>query len=145
MATYKISDLINMLHEIASDNYEYVDILELEGDEDEDIPASLSFSAIIDDFGEVDYESVEAVDIPENYNSETSVRKFSPSDICPDLLFTFDEIFTLKQALDNALEYMKKCSNDPSYSKATLEDIKKSSIAARNLQAKFAKFMSQLK
>ena len=108
MATYKISDLINMLHEIASDNYEYVDI-------------------------------------PENYNFETSVRKFSSSDICPDLLFTFDEIFTLKQALDNALEYMKKCSNDPSYSKATHEDIKKASIAARNLQAKFAKFMSQLK
>ena len=109
MATYKISDLINMLHEIASDNYEYVDILELDGDEDEDIPASLSFSAIIDDFGEVDYESVEAVDIPENYNFETSVREIFLFLIsCPDLLFTFDEIFTLKQALDNALEYMKK-------------------------------------
>ena len=44
MANYKISDLINALHEIASDNYEYVDILEL--DEDDDMPASLSLSLI---------------------------------------------------------------------------------------------------
>lgn len=143
MATYKISDLINTLHEIASDNYEYVDILEL--DEDDDMPASLSFSAISDSFSEVDYESVDSVEIPENYDSETSSRLFAPSDICPDLLFTFNEIFTLKQALDNALEYMKECSKDPSCSRETLEDIKKASISARNLQAKFAKFMSHLK
>ena len=122
MANYKISDLINALHEIASDNYEYVDILEL--DEDDDMPASLSFSAISDSFSEVDYESVDSVEIPENYDSETSSRLFAPSDICPDLLFTFDEIFTLKQALDNALEYMKECSKDPSCSRETLEDIK---------------------
>lgn len=145
MATYKVSDLITKLHEIASDNYEYVDILELDGDEEEDMPVSLSFYAIANDFEEVGFEEVEAVDIPENYDVETSVRKFSPSDICPDMLFTFDEIFTLKQALDNALKYMKECSNDPSCPKTTREDIKKASISTHNLQAKFAKYMSQLK
>lgn len=145
MATYKVQDLINKLYEVSSDGYEYVDIYELGGDEEDDMPVSLSFSAISSSYDDVDYESVESVDIPGNYNFETSVRCFSPSDICPDLLFTFDEVFILKQALDNALEYMKECSKDPSCSKATLDDIKKASISARNLQAKFAKYLSRLK
>lgn len=93
MATYKVQDLINKLYEVASDGYEYVDIYELDGDEEDDMPVSLSFSAISSSYDDVDYESVESVDIPGNYNFETSVRCFSPSDICPDLLFTFDEVF----------------------------------------------------
>ena len=43
MATYKVQDLINKLYEVASDGYEYVDIYELDGDEEDDMPVSLSF------------------------------------------------------------------------------------------------------
>lgn len=60
-------------------------------------------------------------------------------DFCGDISFTYKEIFVIKQSLDNALEYLKDCSNDPSCSKEVLADIKSSSVLMRNLQAKLAK------
>lgn len=137
MAIYKASDLFNQISQIINDGYTYVDITELEAD-DED-PASLSFDVIEDAFCSIDYESVSATELPENYNSETSRPVFGMDDFCGDISFTYKEIFVIKQSLDNALEYLKDCSNDPSCSKEVLADIKSSSVLMRNLQAKLAK------
>lgn len=66
------------------------------------------------------------------------------ADYCVGLPFTYDEIYTLKHAIDNSLKYSKECINNPSYSKESISSIKKSSVSLRNLQAKFAKFFKSL-
>lgn len=61
MLTVKVIDLWAVANLMKSDKMKYVtvDII----DEDDDSPASLSFSAVksLEDFEEVDYDSVEAI------------------------------------------------------------------------------------
>lgn len=61
MLTVKVIDLWSVANLMKSDKMKYVtvDII----DEDDDSPASLSFSAVksLDDFEEVDYDPVEAI------------------------------------------------------------------------------------
>lgn len=68
MATYKVKELLNTLHEIANDGYEYVEVMEIE-DEDE-YPPFLSFSAIANSFMNIDYDSIDSCEVPENYDSK---------------------------------------------------------------------------
>lgn len=137
MAIYKTTDLLNQLCQIISDGYEFIDVSEF--DEDDELPAGLSFEAIENEFAAVGYDGVDATELPDGYDSETSPRKFKFDDFCCDISFTYKEIFTIKHAVDNALEYLKECSKDPSYSKDILSEIKSSTIDIRNLQAKLAK------
>ena len=143
MATYKIYDLIEKLYEISADGYEYVDIFESECDDE--YPASLSFSAISNDSLGIDYEEIESCEIPDNYDYEESTRKINSADFCLQLPFTYQEIFTIKHAVDNALEYFKECIENPEISKDIKTEIKTSSVSCRNLQAKINKFLSKLK
>lgn len=142
MAIYQTQELLNQISEILSDGYKYVEVTELDGDEEEDFPVSLNFSAIESSFSGIDYEGVDSCDIPEDYDSDSDTFTVSRDDFVP-ISFTFREICTLKQSVDNALEYLKECSNDPSYSKETLDDIKSSSVRMRNLQAKLAQFLKR--
>ena len=143
MATYKTSDLLKLLTQIISEGYEYIDIYEIEADDD--CPAALSFEAIESEYSSIDYDSVESSTVPADYDSKTSTRHVSPDDPCGDIIFTYKEIFTLAHAVDNALEYLKECSKDPSYSKDVLSEIKSASIDIRNLQAKIKKLLSHYK
>ena len=70
MATYRISSLIDKLAENMNDGYEFVEIMELE--EDDEFPTCLSFNAVEYDNCSVDYEEVDSVKVPENYSSEES-------------------------------------------------------------------------
>lgn len=70
MATYRISNLIDKLAEIMNDGYEFVEISELE--ENDDFPACLNFNAVEYNNASVDYEEVDSVKVPENYSSEES-------------------------------------------------------------------------
>ena len=70
MATYRISNLIDKLAEIMNDGYEFVEISELDGDDE--LPTCLSFSAIEYSDATIDYEEVDSVKVPQNYSSEES-------------------------------------------------------------------------
>lgn len=70
MATYRISNLLDKLAEIMNDGYEFVEVLELDGDDE--LPTCLSFSAIEYSDASIDYEEVNSVEVPENYSSEES-------------------------------------------------------------------------
>ena len=54
MATYNTSDVIKQLLEILTDGYGYVDISELEGDDE--FPTSLSFT-VLDDQDDINIDS----------------------------------------------------------------------------------------
>ncbi len=71
MATYRISELIKHLASIMNDGFEYVQISELEADED--LPICLSFEAIESSCCGIGYEEVNSVEVPENYDSSSSV------------------------------------------------------------------------
>ena len=141
MAIYKTSDLLELLCQIINDGYEFVDIAEFEADDE--FPAHLSFDAIENEFSSVDYEEIDSTEFPDGYDFEHSVRTFKPDDFCGSIPFTFKEIFTIAHAVDNALEYIKECSKDPSYSKDIIEEMKSSSVEMRNLQAKLAKHLKR--
>lgn len=139
MATYKTVDLINRLSELINDGYEYVDITEL--DADEEFPSCLSFSAIEDSSSSVDFEEIDSVELPEDYDYYTTdSHKVKGTDTCLTISFTYQELAFLKFAVDDALEYAKECSKNPSISRDELSSIKSTSVHWRNLQAKFAKF-----
>lgn len=113
MATYKISELYNRICEIANDGYEYVEITTL--DADEDMPEALAFNAVEDSAFSVDYEELDSCELPNDYEGGTS-RTIDTSDYCLELHFTYQEMFTIQHAIDNALEYYKECLKDSSYS-----------------------------
>lgn len=144
MATYNTSELFNKLCEIINDGYNYVDIDIFEAT-DENETGFLSFEAIVDDYESIDYESIDECCIPENYSAENiTSKKIKNTDFCSEIAFTYDEIFTLAHAVDNALEYFKECEALPE-NKPHQAEIKRASVNCRNLQAKFAKFLKAVK
>ena len=142
MATYKISDLYNILSELANDGYEYVniDLIEAVGEE----PESLSLDAIEDSFSTVN-DSVECCTIPEDYSIHNKLtRSIRPTDYCCEMNFTYEELGTIHHAATNALEYFSDLLKDPSQPKDIVKEIKQSSVELRNLQAKLAHFLKCL-
>lgn len=158
MAIYKASELLNQISEIINDGYSYIDIIELEGDDCDDdtdncddneiIPTSLSFQAIGDfagidnglfDDGFFDYGSIDSCDYSDDDDSELDLNSTAP------ITFNYQEVLVLKQSIDNALVHLKACSEIENCPKDTLDHIKTSSIAMRNLQAKLKKFINSVK
>lgn len=136
MATYKSSELFQMISEIVNEGYQYVNIYE--GKDDETEPSEyLNFEAIDEDLAGIEYDSVDSCAFP----SESSVNtpeQFSGDDPCA-VSFTINEFFTIMNAVDNALEYFKELSKDTKLPRETRDQIKASSVSCRNLQAKLAK------
>lgn len=139
MAVYKTSDLIQRLHEILTDGYGYVDVSELEGDDE--FPTSLSFSVLDDQDMGIDYESIEFLD---ESSIDSSSSRFKTSDICPEAIFTYKELFTLMYSIEVTLDRLKEWSAEP-LPKKDLDEIKQSTVDCRNLQAKFAKLKKLFK
>ena len=143
MAIYNVYELYNRICELANDGYEYVEIITL--DSDEEFPESLSFNAIETYNSSVDYEEIESCVLSEHYcYEEKQSHTIKPTDYCMELNFTYNEIATIKHAVDNALEYFKEALKDDSYSKDIIKEIKESSIECRNLQAKLAHFLKHI-
>lgn len=138
MATYKTAELLSRLSELINDGYEYVDVSTLESDEE--FPESLHFDAIECRSCSVDYEEIESVELPEDYDYENSCSEVTGTDFCFSLPFTYNEISHLSHSVDNALQFVKERIKDPTYTKDEISDMKNSAIQWRNLQAKFAKF-----
>lgn len=138
MATYKLSDLFNRICEIGNDGYDYANIIELDGDPEDDMPVSLSLSAI-DEFEEIHYDDVDSVNISDD-NFDGVTHSINPNDYSYKINFTYREVSIINQCVNNALEYYKECLNNSSYSRDDKDSIKEASINARNLQAKLAHF-----
>ncbi len=139
MAIYKTRDLQDRLCEIAKDGYLYVDITEI--DADDEFPTSLSFDALAP-YESTDYETVESLEL--DLEDEFPPVTFHATDLCHEIGFTYEEISTIHHAVVNALEYFKSCEKDPTYSKEVVRDIKSSAVKCRNLQAKLVKFLNQV-
>lgn len=139
MAVYKTSDLIKRLHEILTDGYGYVDVSELEGDDE--FPTSLSFSVLDDQDMGIDYESIESLD---ESSIDSGSSRSKTSDICPEAVFTYEELFTLMYSIEVTLNRLKEWSAEP-LSKKDLDEIKQSTVDCRNLQAKFGKLRKLFK
>lgn len=143
MKAYKVSDLYNKLSELANDGYEYVNIIVL--DADEESPEALNFEAIEDSECSIDYDNVECCTLPQDYSYENkTTRSICPTDYCCELNFTYNELGTIKHAVDNALEYFNELLNEPSQPKDIITEIKQASVNCRNLQAKLAHFLKRL-
>ncbi|MBO5144875.1 MAG: hypothetical protein J6C19_05000 [Lachnospiraceae bacterium] len=143
MAIYQTKELLSKICELVMDGFQYVELTELEADTSGN-DTSLTFSAIESDFNTVDYGDIYALSLPEDYNVADTPARFSRDDFAA-IVFSYDEIFTLKHAVDNALEYFKECAENPQYSKETIREIQAASVPARNLQAKLAHFINSLK
>lgn len=133
MATYSAIDLMNQISEILNDGHLFVEVSELEAEDD--YPASLSFEAEDGYFG-IGYEGVEAL-------SDDSDCKITITGKDCIAAFSLEEISLLHQAVSNALEYYKEHQNDASYSKEIRADMRSSAVATRNMQAKLTKLLKR--
>lgn len=140
MAIYKVSDLLDRLEHIAVEGYEFVDVRELEADDD--IPTSILIDVIEDFYCSSEDEEIPSVKIPEDYDFDSFNRTHKLSDTCRSISFTYEEILTLSHAIDNAINFSKQLLDDPE-NKPLKNEIKQSASEWRNLQAKFAKFFKR--
>lgn len=140
MATYKISDILLKLAEMVEDDHNFVELNEYP--EEDDSPALLSFNVPVEcecpDFDVSDYESIDACD--PNDPSSNEVISISKDSLCPNLLFTYDEIDLINHAVKNSIEYCKECIDSPNYSRDTKDLIKKDLIDLRNFYPKLQRF-----
>ena len=92
MAVYKISDILLKLGEMIEDGHAFVELDEYP--KEDDSPALLSFNVPVEcespDFDVSDYESIDACN--PNDPSSNEIISISPDSLCPDLLFTYNEI-----------------------------------------------------
>lgn len=137
MAIYKTQDLLHKICEIIFDGYSFVDISELE--KDDEFPTSLSFNACDRDC-DIDYESVESCELPDDFYANNHIQEINVNDFCGEMPFTYKELFALGNSIQNALEYGKERLQAKDCSKEERDAIKSSSVELRNLQARFSIF-----
>ena len=141
MATYKTTDLLAVLAQILDDGNPTVNISQLEALDD--IPESLHFESQDEDDDEfvTDYDTVYAIDSTDDIDMSLH---FHPDDLCSHFFFTYNEIETIRAALNHSLEYIKEESVKPIYSKEDLQAMKYSSVRFRNLLAKVDRFFKKI-
>lgn len=143
MAVYKISDILLKLGEMIEDGHAFVELDEYP--EEDDSPTLLSFNVPVEcespDFDVSDYESIDACN--PNDPSSNEIISISPDSLCPDLLFTYDEIDLINHAVKNSIEYGKECIDSPNYSRDTKDLIKKDLIDLRNFYPKLQRFYNE--
>jgi len=144
MAIYSTRKLLNLLHNMYNDGYDYIDICQ----DSDDASEYLSFDGYDVSNGEADfihYEDIDSCTVPNDYSPDSLSHFINADDFCYDIPFTITELCAIKCAVDNALQYFKECSNNPNYSKEDRDNIKQSSINCRNLQAKLNHFFKGIK
>ena len=133
MAIYKITDLLSSLSSASTDGYDYVDI---SSDSEDD--GSLCFT-----YGDEYYSEGEYIDsVSISFSNVPSSDEYDPNDICP-LMFTNDEIQDLSNGISNVINVFKDSPKNKNLDRDTRDNIKKSLIAWRNLNAKFEKFFKR--
>lgn len=138
MAVYKTKDLLVRFYELICDGYEYVELSE---DESDNGSPCLS-PEVLDDGAPYFYPDIVSCDnSASDFHFDTNYSSIDPNSLCGAMMFTYNEIFTIHHAVNNALEYFKECEKDPSYSREVRDSIKRSSVSCRNLQAKLNKFI----
>lgn len=140
MATFKTSELLQQIHEIISDGYDYVDInfLDEEADEDGDVmPAFLSFSVDEDEYMSIDYDGVWAVE--DNEQADDISSESDPDAPCGSLSFTNGEISVIANAIGFTLDCLNEYLKSPDCVKDERDSIKLNCSDLRNLRAKISK------
>lgn len=129
MADYSIHEIFNRVCEIINDGYHYVNIMELESNDD--FPSSLEFSAY-DPKNEcsINYDSVDALESEELFQDGTiHADEFL-------IGITSKETSLLKVALEVTLSTYKEMLSDSSIEKNQKDKIKSLSVELRNMQAR---------
>lgn len=145
MATYNLKSLYNRITELLNDGYLFADISEMDADEEEGFPASLWFEAIEDKNCTVSYDEVESYKIPDSFFEGEPIHLTIKDTDCVPIGFNLQELSSLHHAVTNALEYFKECSSDKNCPRETLDEIKRASVACRNLQAKLVRVLNSYK
>lgn len=70
MAIYKLSDILDCLHSMDEDGFEYVSIDEIDDDQDDDLPV-LCIDALYDE-STAEGEMIDAIILPRDYHSPNS-------------------------------------------------------------------------
>lgn len=142
MAIYKTTDLFNFFSDAIADGFEYVEIDELETKEDdeEDFSASLVIDCIMDSHSS-EQGVIDSVELPSTYS--TYVKCSEPEDTAP-CLFTYEQLAFIDDALHNSIQQAEAYKKSPSCTRETKENIRISTTAWRNLQAKLAKILKDV-
>lgn len=107
MATFKISELMLLLCDMAQDGYDYTDVLYSEPEDD--MPACLDFFAMDTQSGFTDYGSVDAEDLPDDYDVETSFHPV-PQDLNEPCSFvlSYQQLLMFGSVCQDSISYIKE-------------------------------------
>ena len=141
MAVYKISDILLKLGEMIEDGHAFVDLDEYP--EEDDSPALLSFNVPVEcerpEFDVSDYESIDSCNPDDPVSNETIA--VSQDGLCPNMLFSYNEISTLELSLKNSIEYLQNFIDSPNCTRDEKDHYRPVIIAFRNLLPKIQRFL----
>ena len=121
MAAYNLKELIDFLKDFQRDGIRYVDISEIEPDED--CGYSLNVGSIVDDS---DIPSEDIID-----SCEVDYDNLYTNSVRPDLSFSDDELSTIYNAIKQASEVYR----------SDIDTFKKEASACQKLKAKIRKHL----
>ena len=138
MAIYKTAELFDEILHLLNNGFDYVEITEEEADSD--FPASLGFDGIISCNSSEGFSEIDSVEVPVHYSHGSFSLDIQPDDVAKRISFSFNELCSIINAVDNALEYGKERLSATDCSKEERRDIKALAVDFRNLQAKLVGF-----
>lgn len=137
MAIYKAKELAEKISEIVNSGYDFIEVLEIDKDDEEKSSAALSFSAVDISEGCIssdDYGYVDSCEIS-NENSEDD-ESSEPFVFC---CLTNSELNTVYDAVENTINYCKLFIKNKNYPKDTQDNADRLAIKMRNFKVKLDK------
>lgn len=138
MSTYKTTDLLRVAGEMVDEGYDFAEISVLEADDE--FPESISFDVVLSQSSEMNFDEIESVNIPDDYDMDFYEQEASFDDVSRTLTFSSKELNALMNAVNITLDCVKDNLSIKTIDRSAKETLKSFSVDLRNLQAKFAKF-----
>ncbi len=91
------------------------------------------------DFDVSDYESIDSCNPDDPVSNETIA--VSQDGLCPNMLFSYNEISTLELSLKNSIEYLQNFIDSPNCTRDEKDHYRPVIIAFRNLLPKIQRFL----
>ena len=131
MAIYNLHELQKCLYNFAISDIPYVEL------NVDDITETLTIESHTTNGSR----TLNLTSIPESKLSDDSIyeRSLKTDEPLFDIAFSYEELETILNSINNALEYFKEYEKTPACSKELRSKLKSTSVKMRNLQAKLTK------
>lgn len=115
MITVKTTELFDLVADMLDSGYPFTSVDIMEPDSDDDFPGGLSFECPVDEYETVDYETLNHVVLPDDFDMQDYPLTIKPDSYCM-LPFTLQELTIVYEGMKNGLQLLKETLSDKSLS-----------------------------